>query len=135
MANTKNLKKIDLSHEEAVENGRKGGKATAKRKKAIKSMQEAAKALLNGTYTDDDGKELTGYELMMAKLFKIATDETKRDCLSAMRLIREIIGSMDTILSPAFKALPNFSLPNSTFDHKARLGSITPFEKLVVPDV
>lgn len=90
--NTKNLKKIDLSHEEAVENGRKGGKATAKRKKAIKSMQEAAQALLSGTYTDDDGKELTGYELMMAKLFKIATDENKRDCLSAMRLIREITG-------------------------------------------
>lgn len=97
LANVKNLKRGNpetqfTSGKSAVENGSKGGKATAKRKKAIKSMQEAAKALLNGTYTDDDGKELTGYELMMAKLFKIATDETKRDCLSAMRLIREITG-------------------------------------------
>jgi hypothetical protein len=97
LANTKNLKHGNpetqfTSGQSAVENGSKGGKATAKRKKAIKSMQEAAQALLSGTYTDDDGKELTGYELMMAKLFKIATDENKRDCLSAMRLIREITG-------------------------------------------
>ena len=55
-------------------------------------MQEAMKSLLAGTYTDEDGKELNGYELMMCKLFKIATDENKRDCLSAMRLIREITG-------------------------------------------
>lgn len=92
LANEKNLRKIDLSHEEAVKNGSKGGRTTAKRKKAIKTMQAAMKNLLEGTYTDDEGQQLNGYELMMCKLFKIATDENKRDCLSAMRLIREITG-------------------------------------------
>lgn len=71
--------------------GRKGGKASGATKAKQKTMREAMAAILSGTYTVAEGK-LTGTEIMMLTLFKIATDESHKQCISAQRLIREITG-------------------------------------------
>ena len=55
-------------------------------------MREAAQAVLNGTYTDDDGVERTGSEKLIITLFKLATTPSDKQCISAMRLLREISG-------------------------------------------
>lgn len=97
MANTKNLKRGNpdtqfKSGREQVEISRKGGKASAASKAKQKTMKEAAQAILNGKYTDDDGKEITGMDKIILTLFKIATDEYNRQCISAIRLLREMTG-------------------------------------------
>lgn len=97
MANTKNLKRGNpdtqfKSGREQVEISRKGGKASAASKAKQKTMKEAAQAILNGTYTDDEGKEITGMDKIILTLFKIATDESNRQCISAIRLLREMTG-------------------------------------------
>jgi len=97
LANTKNLKRGNpdtqfKSGREQVEISRKGGKASAASKAKQKTMKEAAQAILNGKYTDDDGKEITGMDKIILTLFKIATDESNRQCISAIRLLREMTG-------------------------------------------
>lgn len=97
MANTKNLKRGNpdtqfKSGREQVEISRKGGKASAASKAKRKTMKEAAQAILNGKYTNDDGKEITGMDKIILTLFKIATDESNRQCISAIRLLREMTG-------------------------------------------
>ena len=44
---TKNLRPINLSHEEAVKNGRKGGKASAAARRQKKTLKETASVILN----------------------------------------------------------------------------------------
>ena len=97
MANTKNLKRGNpetqfKSGREAAEAGRKGGKASGAIKAKQKTMKEAAQTILNGTYTDDDGKEITGMDKIVLTLFSIATDPHNKQCTSAIRLLREITG-------------------------------------------
>lgn len=48
--------------------------------------------ILSGKYTEPDGTELTGTEKLMATLFKIATDPDHKQCIQALRLIREMTG-------------------------------------------
>jgi hypothetical protein len=97
LANIKNLKRGNpdtqfKSGREQVEISRKGGKASAASKAKQKTMKEAAQAILNGKYTDDHGKEITGMDKIILTLFKIATDESNRQCISAIRLLREMTG-------------------------------------------
>lgn len=80
------------SGSKAVAAGRKGGKASGVTKAKQKTMREAMAAILSGTYDIAEGKKLTGTEIMMLTLFKIATDESHKQCISAQRLIREITG-------------------------------------------
>lgn len=47
MAKEDNLKKIELTHEEAVEIGRKGGKASVKARRQRKAMREQLEMLLS----------------------------------------------------------------------------------------
>lgn len=81
-----------FSSEVARENGRKGGIAKAAKHAKVKSMREAAQAALSGTYTDRDGEELTGQQLIIKTLFTLATNPEDKQCISAMRLLREISG-------------------------------------------
>lgn len=96
MANNANLLKGKAtqfkSGEKAAAAGRKGGKASGATKAKQRTMKEAAQAILNGTYTDDDGKEISGMDKMILTLFKIATDDSNRQCISAIRLLREMTG-------------------------------------------
>lgn len=97
MANTKNLKRGNpdtqfKSGRDAVEAGRKGGKASGATKAKQKTMKEAAQTILNGTYTDDDGNKISGMDKIILTLFSIATDANNKQCTSAIRLLREITG-------------------------------------------
>lgn len=80
------------SGSKAAEAGRKGGKASGVTKAKQKTMRDAMAAILSGTYITGEGNKLSGTEMMMATLFRIATDDTHKQCISAQRLIREITG-------------------------------------------
>ena len=97
MANTQNLKRGNPATQfkagrAQVEIARKGAKAAAEKKAKQKTMKEAAQTILNGTYIDEYGKELTGWDMIILTLFKISTDSANRQCTSAIRLLREITG-------------------------------------------
>lgn len=94
MANIENIGKSTRfkSGKEAAEAGRKGGKASGISKAKVKSMRETAQAILSGKYTDKDGNEQTGQDMIIATLFTIATTPDHKQCISAMRLLREISG-------------------------------------------
>lgn len=83
MANTQNLRKIELSHDEAVENGRKGGIASGEARRKKKSMRELAKAMASAPVTIQKNKdvlgtlgleedEMTNNALIVAGVFKSA---------------------------------------------------------------
>lgn len=96
MANESNLLKGKAtqfkSGEHAAAAGRKGGKVSGARKARKKSMKDAAQTILNGTYKDSEGNDVTGMDQIILTLFKIATDANNRQCTSAIRLLREITG-------------------------------------------
>ena len=78
--------------EQARINGAKGGKASAKAKEQRKRMTDVMQSILNGLYIQGDGTETSGTEMMFMTLFQIAVDKRHKQCISAIRLIREITG-------------------------------------------
>lgn len=80
------------SGKQAVENGRKGGIASGKSRKKNKDMREVLQKLMDGTYSKEDGKKLSGMDIVMTSLFSIAADPNHKQCIQAIRLIREILG-------------------------------------------
>ena len=90
MANIENLRPFtsEQSHEEAVQNGRKGGIASGEAKRAKKSLREAMQFLMNDDLTGKDGKTMTGTEAMAAKAFQAAL---KGDW-KAWELVRDTAG-------------------------------------------
>lgn len=92
MANEQNLRPFTSaqSREAAKKNGSKGGKATARNKKARKTFREGLLLLLNEPYTDKDGntsKETT-QEAIIAGLVRRAISGDTR----AFESIRDTIG-------------------------------------------
>ena len=90
--NLKNGKKTQFNGETAAKAGSKGGKATAAKRKAKLSLKETVCDVLNMTYTDSKGNQKRGVEVIAANLLKIATDPKHRDCINAIKLVREILG-------------------------------------------
>lgn len=90
MANNENLRPFtsEQSHEEAVENGRKGGIASGEAKRAKKSLREAMQILMDADLTGEDGTTMTGTEAMAAKAFQQAL---KGDW-KAWELVRDTAG-------------------------------------------
>ena len=90
MANEQNLRPFtsEQSHEEAVENGRKGGIASGEAKRAKKSLREAMQILMDADLMGKDGKTMTGTEAMAAKAFQAAL---KGDW-KAWELVRDTAG-------------------------------------------
>lgn len=90
MANNENLRPFtsEQSHEEAVENGRKGGIASGEAKRAKKNLREAMQLLMDADLTGKDGKTMTGTEAMAAKAFQQAL---KGDW-KAWELVRDTAG-------------------------------------------
>ena len=90
MANNKNLEKGKAtqfkSGEQAAKAGRKGGIASGEAKRKNKSLRDAAQVYALGQYKTDDGRELTGNELIIDALFKKAINPDDKDCISAIRL-------------------------------------------------
>ena len=88
MANEQNLRPIELTHEEAVKNGRKGGVASGEARRKKKLMREAFEELLEKQYTDSKGTPIDGTSALAAKVFKQAMDGD----LKAFEIIRDTTG-------------------------------------------
>lgn len=95
MANEQNLRPFtsDQSHEEAVKNGRKGGKASAKSRADKRNLRVALEMLLETEYPkkDKDGNivgKVTGTEAITAKLF----DQAMKGNIKAFETLRDTVG-------------------------------------------
>lgn len=90
MANKQNLKPFtsEQSREKAVENGRKGGKASGESKRARKTLKEELLLLLSQSIKDEDGKDVQTQVAMSASLIKQALDGNTK----AFELVRDTIG-------------------------------------------
>lgn len=95
----------ERSKDEARENGQKGGINSGKSRRKKADMRKAVQSMLDNTYSDNSGKELSGAEIMALKLFKIATNEKDKQCISAIKLIIELTGqNKDTLTDKKTKA-------------------------------
>lgn len=66
MANEQNLKRPTAS--EARERGSKGGKASGKARREKADLRKMAQQVLDGTYKDKDGNDVTGAQLVIRGL-------------------------------------------------------------------
>lgn len=92
--NEENLKpNSERTPSEIKEMTTKGGINSGKSRRKKADMRKAVQSMLDNTYKDDrNGKELSGAEVMALKLFKIATNEKDKNCISAIKLIIELTG-------------------------------------------
>lgn len=90
MANEQNLKPFtsDQSHEEAVQNGAKGGIASGEARRKKRDIRLAMEALLEKQYKGKDGKQLSGAEAIALKQMEKAL---KGDA-KAFELVRDTAG-------------------------------------------
>ena len=98
--NEENLKpNSERTPSEIKEMTTKGGINSGKSRRKKADMRKAVQSMLDNTYKDDrNGKELSGAEVMALKLFKIATNEKDKNCISAIKLIIELTGqNKDTL--------------------------------------
>ena len=90
MANIETLKPFtsDQSHDEAVKNGAKGGKASGEARRHKRDIRKALEALLEKDYTDKHGNTMTGAEAIALKqLEKALKGDTK-----AFEVVRDTVG-------------------------------------------
>ena len=82
--------------EEARENGRKGGKASgeARRKKA--DLRRMAQTVLDGTYKDTNGNDISGEELVIRSLVKNLANTNGRNWGKAVDILIQLTGSSMT---------------------------------------
>ena len=94
LANEQNLRHFtsDQSHEEAVKNGRKGGKASGKKKQEPKIFREAILAVLSEPLKDKNGNEHpSGMNVQEAMIRGVIGRAIKGDP-RALEVIRDTIG-------------------------------------------
>lgn len=99
MANIENLKPIELSHKEAVENGKKGGKASVKARRERKAMREQLEILLKLPVKSEKVKKqirdlgINNREINNQMAITIALyQEAMRGNTKAYELIRDTLG-------------------------------------------
>lgn len=93
MANEQNLiSNSERTPSELREQTQKGGRASGKSRRRAANLRRVVQSIMNKTYTDNEYGELTGTEKLAVTLYKIATDPTDKNCLSAMRLLIELCG-------------------------------------------
>lgn len=79
--------------EELREQTRKGGKASGKARKLNADLRKAAQAVLDGTYTDENGKKFTGYDAAITGLVANLTDYKGKNWAKAMDLLIQLTGA------------------------------------------
>ena len=84
------------SHEEAVENGRQGGIASGKARRRKADLRKMAQAVLDGTYKDQNGNEVTGEELIVRSLIKNLSIPQGKNWGKAMDLLVQLTGAAQT---------------------------------------
>jgi hypothetical protein len=93
MANEQNLKPICQSNKEATKNGRKGGINSGKARKRKADLRRMAQEVLDGTYTDRRGNEITGEEAVIRGLVANLTDPQGKNWGKAMDLLVVLLGA------------------------------------------
>lgn len=83
-------------HKLTIEDRRKGGRNAAPTRKRNGDIRRAVQQILNGTYLDGNGNEITGAEAVAIAVFSIAVDTGNRNAISAARLLVDIIGQDKT---------------------------------------
>lgn len=101
MANNDNLKRGNpetqfKSGREAAEAGRKGGIAAGAARRRKRDIRKSLEDRVFDTYTDKSGNKLEGIDVLAATLFKIATDPSHKQVITAQRLIFEMLGMDQT---------------------------------------
>ena len=97
MANEQNLKNGAAtqfkSGEEAAKSGAKGGINSGKARKRKADLRRMAQEVLDGTYKDRRGNEITGEEAVIRGLVANLTDPQGRNWGKAMDLLVELLGA------------------------------------------
>lgn len=97
MANEQNLKNGAAtqfkSGEEAAKSGAKGGKASGKARKRKADLRRMAQEVLDGTYKDRQGNEITGEEAVIRGLVANLTDPQGKNWGKAMDLLVTLLGA------------------------------------------
>lgn len=88
MANEQNL--IPGAHKLSVEEASRGGKKSGETRRRRKAFAEAFNVLLEREYTDHNGNNQQGVEVIAAKVFRKALDGD----LKAIQLLRDTVGEM-----------------------------------------
>lgn len=70
----------------------KAGKASGRSRREKATLKDAMQKVFDGSYSDKDGHQHTGAEITAMTLMKIASDKNHKQCVQAIRLIREILG-------------------------------------------
>ena len=94
MANEQNLR--ELTTEEAREIGKKGGINSAKSRRRKADLRKMAQEIISGTYTDKNGIEITGEELIIKSLITNLSDPKGRNWSKAVDLLVELTGAKKT---------------------------------------
>lgn len=95
MANEQNLTPFtsEQSHEEAVKNGKKGGVNSGKARKRKADLRRMAQEVLDGTYTDRRGNQITGEEGVIQGLVANIMDPKGKNWGKAMDLLVVLLGA------------------------------------------
>jgi hypothetical protein len=96
MANEQNLTPFEKncrSSEEAVKNGRKGGINSGKARKRKADLRRMAQEVLDGTYKDRRGNEITGEEAVIRGLVANLTNPQGKNWGKAMDLLVTLLGA------------------------------------------
>lgn len=103
MANEQNLKPFaeDQSREEAVKNGRKGGKASGAARRRKADLRRMAQDILDGTYKDKNGKPFSGADLIQNGLMQNLSNPNSKNWGKAMDIFIQLTGAN---MSPEQKA-------------------------------
>lgn len=140
MAKTENLRTIELSHDEAVENGRKGGIASGEARRRKKTMRELAQALSVAEIKDErarkslkqlgfDDDELTNNALVVGSVLKAAT----KGSIAAVDKWEQMIAQDDTeehwelpasVIGRAYVDINRHIVPNISYVFEGGRGSI-----------
>lgn len=93
--NIENLKPFtsEQSREAAVKNGRKGGKASGESRRKRQQIRQIAAAVLSGTYTDDDGKKISGEEVIARSIAEIISDSNHKYFADVLKLLTQLTDS------------------------------------------
>lgn len=88
MANEQNLVRGADAHVLTAEEQSMGGKASGEARRKKRDLRDALEMLLEKTYTDKNGKTLTGTEAVTAKLF----EQAMKGNVKAFETLRDTVG-------------------------------------------
>lgn len=91
----------ERTEEEARESGRKGGKASGAARRRKADLRRMAQEILDGTYTDKNGRQFTGAELIQSGLLANLGNPNSKNWGKAMDIFIQLTGAN---MSPEQKA-------------------------------